>query len=381
MNALNATKQVCLPLVLLAITGLCAAAARAQDREIVIGHVACYNGPVQKDAIEMGIGAQVLIDSVNERGGIDGKRLRLLVADDQFRPELTIKLIADMKGKAVALLPTTGSANSAALVKANVLEIPLVGTIPSTEIVRNPANRNIFHIRASDREQTERILEQLITVGLTNIAILVPNNPFGEQSTGLVQGYLASRNLSLAVNAIYLLAGPKADIMPGIKALEGKSYQAVLMFGPPKFIADLIKELKSRGETAQLYALSYADSKLIVDTAGLKLAHGVVISQVMPNLNTRTMPLVKVFRDDFKKYAKTKGEPTHFNLEGYISAKLIVEAIRKSRDASAEGVRKGLEQLRGYDLGGYIIDFSPTKRQGSNFVDLSVIGVSGGLVY
>jgi branched-chain amino acid transport system substrate-binding protein len=350
-------------------------------QEIVIGHVACYNGPVQKDAIELGAGAQVYIDSVNERGGIDGRKLRILTADDQFKPENTVRLITEMKGKAVALLPITGSANGAALVKANVLEIPLVGTIPSADIMREPFNKNIFHIRASDREQTERILEQLTTVGLNKIALLVPNNPFGDQSTKIAEAYLAKRNLKLAANAVYLLAGPKADVAPGLKALEGKSYQAVLMFGPPKSIAELVKALKTRGETAQLYALSYADSKLIIDTAGAELAHGVVISQVMPNLNNKTMPIVRQFREDYARYAKTKDAPTYFMIEGYISARLIVEAIRRSKDASPDGVRRGLESLRTYDLGDYIVDFSPTRHQGSSFVDLSVIGGRGTLVY
>ena len=349
--------------------------------EIVIGHVACYNGPVQKDARELGAGAQTYIDSVNAKGGIGGRKVRLLIADDQFKPDQTIKLIGEMRDKAVALLPTTGSANLAALVKSTALDIPLIGTIPSPDIIRSWDNGNVFHIRASDREQTERMLEQLITVGLTRIALLVPNNPFGQQSTKVAETYLANRNLKLEANAIYLLAGPKVDITPGLKALQGKSYQAILMFGPPKHTADLIKELKTRGEDAQLYALSYTDSKLVIKTAGLKLAHGVVISQVMPNLNSKTIPLVRQFREDFAKYAKTEGEPTYFNIEGYIAARLIVEAIRRTKDASPDGVRRGLEAMQNYDLGGYIIDFSPTKHQGSNFVDLSMIGGNGKLVY
>jgi ABC-type branched-subunit amino acid transport system substrate-binding protein len=362
-----------------ALLGICH--AFAQPKEILIGHVCSYTGPVASDAIELGQGAQILIDSINDKGGVLGRKLRMVVADDNFKPENTLQLIGEMKGKVVALLPITGSANSAALVKANVLETPLVGTIPSTELVRTWTNPNLFHIRASDRQQTERILEQLVTVGITSIAVLVPNNPFGEQSTKLVETYLASRNQKLAANAIYMLAGPKADLEPGLKALQGKNYQALVMFGPPKFLAEAVKLLRLRGETAQLYALSYADSQMVVKTAGLQLAHGVVISQVMPNLNAKAMPIVREFRDNFAKYSKVKTEPTYFQIEGYLSAKLIVEAIRRTKDASPEGVRRGLEQMKNYDVGGYEINYSPTDHQGSKFVDLSVITGKGALVY
>jgi len=60
---------------------------------------------------------------------------------------------------------------------------------------------------------------------------------------------------------------------------------------------------------------------------------------------------------------------------------LIVEAIRRIKDASPEGVRCGLEQMRSFDLGGYVINFSLTNHEGSSFVDLSMINSLGRLVY
>ena len=120
---------------------------------------------------------------------------------------------------------------------------------------------------------------------------------------------------------------------------------------------------------------------LIVKIAGKEQAHGVAIAQVMPNLNNKSLGIVKEFQDNWAKYSKDKGAPTFFNIEGYISAKLIVEAVRRSKDASPEGVRRGLEMMSKYDMGGYIIDFSPSKHWGSQFIELSLIGGSGRLVY
>ena len=373
----------------LMVAGLSPAAAQAPAKgkaaaatgEIVIGHVAGYTGPASNDANQMGAGAQVLIDAVNERGGVNGRKVRLLAMNDEFKPDNTVKMIDEMKGRAVALLPITGSANGAAMVKANNLAIPLVGTIPAPDIMREWQNPNVFHIRASDREQAERVLEQQLTIGLRDIALLVPNNPSGEQLTKLTEGYLAKRNLKLAANAVYLLAGPKVDLEPGLKALQGKNYQSVVVFGPPPIIAQAIKAVKSAGVTAQLYAFSYADAPLIVKVAGKDFAHGVAIAQVMPNISNKTLGIVKEFQDNWAKHAKDKGTPTFFNIEGYISAKLIVEAVRRSKDASPEGVRRGLETMSKYDLGGYLIDFSPTKHWGSQFIELSLIGGSGRLVY
>jgi ABC-type branched-subunit amino acid transport system substrate-binding protein len=332
----------------------------------------------------MNAGAEALIAAVNARGGFNGKKFHLLAVDDEFKPDNTVKMVEEMKGKAIALLPITGSANGAAMVKANNLAMPMVGTIPAPDILREWPNPNVFHIRASDREQAEAILQQQVTIGLTKIALLVPNNPSGEQLTQLASDFLAKRNLKLAANAVYLLAGPKVDLEPGVKGLQGKDYQAVIIFGPPPIIAAAVKAVKAAGETAQLYAMSYADAQLIAKVAGPQFAHGVAISQVMPNVNNKTLKLVKEFHEDFAKYAKAKDikiAPTFFNLEGYVSAKLIVEAVRRSKDASPAGVRRGLEMMKEYDLGGYTIDFSPSKHWGSQFVELSLIGASGRLAY
>jgi len=352
--------------------------------EIVIGHVCGYTGPARNDANEMGAGAEALIAAVNERGGFNGRKFRLLAADDEFKPDNTVKLVEEMKGKAIALLPITGSANGAALVKANNLAMPLVGTIPAPDVLRDWSNPNVFHIRASDREQAEAILQQQVTIGLTKVALLVPNNPSGEQLTKLTEDFLAKRNVKLAANAVYLLAGPKVDLEPGLKALQGKDFQAVIIFGPPPIIAAAIKAVKGAGVTAQLYAMSYADAQLIAKVAGPQYAHGVAISQVMPNINNKTLRVVKEFHEDFAKYAKAKDiktAPTFFNFEGYLSARLVVEAIRRSKDASPEGVRRGLETMKEYDVGGYVVDFSPKKHWGSQFVELSLIGASGRLAY
>jgi ABC-type branched-subunit amino acid transport system substrate-binding protein len=371
----------------LAVAGVQAAHAQAprgtkgQPAEIVVGHVAGYTGPVMSDAVELGQGAKIFFDAVNEKGGIDGRKLRILAVDDQFNPANTVKFVGEMKGKVAALLPLVGSANTAALVKADVLPVPTVGTIPSTEIVRGWQNPNLFHIRASDRQQTERILEHLITVGISKIATFVPNNPFGDQSTKQVEAYLTGRGLKLDANGVYILAGGKPDLKPGLDAFKGKQPQAIVMFGPPKFIADAVDALKGSGQTGQLYALSYADSRMIVKIAGKERAHGVVISQVMPSLRSKQLPIVKAFRSDFAQYAQKDWAMTHFTIEGYVAARLIVEAIRRTKDASPEGVRRGLEQLREYDLGGYTINFSAGNHHGSSFVDLSMIIGAGDLIY
>ena len=362
---------------------LAAAVQAFAQQEILVGHVAGFTGPVNKDANEMYQGATAAFAAVNDSGGIDGRKFRIIQSDDNYKPDETVKNIKSMIGKVVALLPATGSANMDMVLKSGVLDgvtLPLVGTIPSPDSVRIPLNRNIFHFRAGDRAQLERIVEQLTTVGLTKIGVLVSKNAANAERVAIVEQALQRRNLTLAANGLFTL-GATTDFAPAINALTGKDVQAVLLIGPPGPIADLVKEVRRRGISAQLLSISYADAAHIVKVAGGDQARGFIIAQVLPNLNNKTKGLVKGFHEDFGKYANSKEKPTHFNLEGYISAKLIVEAIRRSKEATPDGVRRGLELLRNYDMGGYTVDFSPTQHTGSRFVDLAVISHDGRLMY
>jgi ABC-type branched-subunit amino acid transport system substrate-binding protein len=368
--------------LILAALAVPAHAQKAQQ-EIVIGHVAGYTGPVTKDATEMGAGAQVLFDATNEKGGVLGRKLRLLVVDDNFKPDETVKLIASMNSKVSALLPPVGSANFDKVLKEGVLEkvnFPILGVIPGVESFREPLRRNLFHFRAGDFDQLEKIVDLTTTVGQNKIGVLATNNPNGDQVIAYLNETLAKRKLKLAANEKYTI-GPKIDWAPIVKSYQKAQPDVIILLGPPFATAAFIKEAKSAGLSSSLYGLSYTDARLSTKVAGNKLARGVAISQVLPNPNNRTLPLVKEFRDNFEKYGKTKDVPSHFNLEGYIAAKLIVEAIRRSKDASPQGVTRGLEMLRSYDMGGYVVDFSPTKHNGSRFVDLSMIGATGELIY
>jgi ABC-type branched-subunit amino acid transport system substrate-binding protein len=365
---------------------LLSASALAQpknQKEIVIGHVAGYTGPVTKDATEMGQGAQVYIDSINAKGGVLGRKVRLLQIDDHFKPDETVQLITAQKGKISALLPPVGSAQFDKVLKEGVLDkidFPILGVIPGVESFREPLRKNLFHFRAGDFDQILKMIDLTTSVGQTKIGVLATDNPNGEQVTAFMTETLAKKNLKIAAVQKYVI-GPKIDWAPIIKGYQQTQPDVIVLVGPPFATAAFIKEAKSAGLGSALYGLSYTDFRLTAKVAGNQLARGVAIAQVFPNPANRVVPIVKEFRDAFEKYGKVQGVPSHFNFEGYLAAKILVEAMRRSKDASPAGVTRGLEMLHDWDMGGYVVDFSPTKHNGSRFVDMSIISGSGELIY
>ena len=69
---------------------------------------------------------------------------------------------------------------------------------------------------------------------------------------------------------------------------------------------------------------------------------------------------------------------TYNSLEGYLTAKVFVEALRRAgKDLSRDKLIAALESMSNYDLGGFVIDYSGGKRAGTHFVDLSIISKTG----
>ena len=296
---------------------------KKDQREIVIGHVAGYTGPVTKDATEMGAGAQVYFDAVNDRGGVLGRKLRILVIDDHFKPDETVQQIVALNGKVAALLPPVGSANFDKVIKDGVLEkinYPILGVIPGVESFRQPLRKNMFHFRAGDFDQLEKIVVLTTTVGQSKIGVLATDNPNGESVIGYLNGTLGKRNLKLAGAAKYVI-GPKIDWAPAIKIFQQAQPDVVILVGPPFATAAFIKEAKAAQLSSALYGLSYTDFRLTTKVAGNEGARGVAIAQVLPNPSNRVVPLIKEFRGDFEKYGKVQGVPSHFNLQGYIAGR------------------------------------------------------------
>jgi len=367
--------------LLAALLALAPLSAWCQN-EIVLGHAGGYNNPAIKDiAVQLRDGGQILIDSVNAKGGVLGKKLRLETVDDDFKPEQTAKAYQAMRSKVSAWITFVGSANIAYMMKEGILDgspLPIVGVIPANEQFRTPMRKNMFHFRAGDQQQLAKIIEQLTTVGINNIAVIARNNASGTEATAIINEELGKRSLKP-------VAQVRFDVDKGAYAKHAQLMReakpgAIILHGTPVGIAEITRELKKAGVNSLLYAVSYADYQQVTKLLGPEMARGFIISQVMPNMDNSTIPIVKAFREDFAKYGP-KTEPTQFHLEGYMSGRLIVEAMKRTKDSSPQGVIRGLESMRDYDLGGYIVDWSQAKHTGSSWVDLSIISSNGRLVY
>ena len=95
---------------------------------------------------------------------------------------------------------------------------------------------------------------------------------------------------------------------------------------------------------------------------------------VLQTASKRSLPIVQEYQAAFEKQLGKK-ELSFTSMESFIAAKVMVEALRKAGPKlTREGFMRELDNMKAYDVGGYVVSFAPNNHNGSSFVELTVIG-------
>lgn len=364
-------------------TALALAAPTAHAAELVVGQVAPLSGVLASTGQQMVLGGKIYFDWVNAQGGVHGATIRQEVVDDAYKVPDTVRLTRELlaKPEVVALYGFAGTANITQLLIDGVLEkggAALVAPYTGGESLRSPFNPWIFHVRAGYADEAEHMVQQLTTLGMNRVAVMYQDDGFGKAGLAGVEAAMAKRNLKLVLSAGYERNTDKVE--GAVKAIAAADVHAVIMIAINKPAAAFARQYREQGGGAQLYNISVVDPAEIVKIAGLKNAHGLGISQVVPYPYRPMLPVVREYQALLKKYAPD-AEINYTSFEQFLGAKVLVEALRRAGPAPTRAkVIKALESLQSYDLGGITLGYSPTNRVGSRYVEVTVIGSNGRLM-
>lgn len=370
-------------LVTCALMALAWAAPAARAQEVVIGQVAPLSGVLASTGRQMVIGGQIYFDAINAQGGIHGAKIRHEVVDDGYKVAETVRLTRELlaRPEVVALFGFAGTANVTQLLTDGVLDAggaALVAPYTGGESLRNPFNPWIFHVRAGYADEAEHMVQQLTTLGMNRIAVMYQDDGFGKAGLLGVTNALDKRKLKLAVAAGYERNTDKVE--EAVKKIKASDAQAIIMVSVNKSTAAFMKLYRESGGGAQMYNISVVDPAELVKLAGLKNAHGLGISQVVPYPYMPNIPVVREYQTLLKKYAP-KELINYTSFEEFVGAKVLVEALRRAGpNPTRAKVVKALESMGSYDTGGIFVSYSPSNRIGSRYVEVTVIGGSGKLL-
>ncbi|MGH6626255.1 MAG: ABC transporter substrate-binding protein [Burkholderiaceae bacterium] len=355
---------------------LLAAFSTVAQAQLLVGQTAGFTGPVGAGVKETTEGARLYLDAVNDKGGVHGQKIELISLDDKFDPKLAAenarKLIEGQN--VVALFLNRGTPHTEAIVP--LLDqhgVPLVGPSTGAMVLHQPPKKHVFNVRATYQREAEKAISHLNSTGITRIAVVHVDDSFGADGLAGAQKGLTSARLAPVALGKFDRAKPDfSQIAPKVAQANA---QAVMLIASGAAVVEGVKALRAAGSNAQVVTLSNNASAGFVKSLGDN-ARGVIVTQVFPYERSIAYPIVKEAQD----LARGKGlnEVSPAMLEGFASAKVLVEALRRAGPKPGrDKVQAALEGLRKFDIGGLEVSYSGSDHTGLDFADLSIIGNDG----
>lgn len=207
------------------------------------------------------------------------------------------------------------------------------------------------------------------SLGMTRIAFFRSDSETGLLHLANVQRLAQEMGLELVADLAF-----KSDIdVAGIAALTSRlissKAQVIFNHGGIGTYEQLIRKSREQGSRAQFYAVNSGSTQLAQKLG--PLAHGMIFSQVLPSPWERKTEASRAYQEAFSRFRP--GQPYSYgSFEGYLSAKALVEALRR---AGPQPTRASFESgLRNatLDVHGLPIAFREGEHTGLTLVDLAL---------
>jgi len=359
---------------------LCSSLALAQapsPNEILLGQSVDLSGPASPRQKLLKEASDAYIRSVNAKGGVNGRKIRVISLDNKGNKDETVATINQLveKDKVMGIYMMSGTANvTAVLPYLQENKVPLFGITSGTVSLRKH-NPYLYHYKASYGDELAKMAEHLSTVGIQRVGIIYLRSSFGKENLGAAEAALAGRNLQVIAKAEVAESGEDA---PAAAAIVAKAKpQAVVLVSVSGTAPKIVSAYRALDEKAMLLGLSVLSSDLLYKELGDK-ARGTIIAQTVPYPWDRSTRIVAEYQDTMK--AMGVKDISVAGMEGYLSARILVEALKTGgRGVTRESLIRVLDNTGEQNLGGYRYAFTPTDHNGSKYVDITLIGRGGRL--
>ena len=344
--------------------------------EIVIGQSASLTGNQAEIGQQVRDGALAYFEVVNRKGGVNGRKIRLITVDDAGNTEKgeanTKQLIE--QDKVLLLFCYTGrNTSEKALPLVEKHDIPFFGAATGGASIHGSFNRNVINVRASYDLETQALVRYLVSTGQSKIGFIFHKDDLKKSNLKMTEDAAATHGLKLAGSA--QVDRNSTEVKEAVSIMSKLNPDAVITNAAIKPLGEFVRQMRKAGATGQFLSVSFVGTPIVkelgADSAGL------IMAQVVPLPTRRQTPVVGEYH---RALATAGAKPDYsFNgLEGFITAKVLVEGLQRAgRDLTRAKFIKAIESISDWDLGGYHVGYSPTNHNGSKYVDITVINRQG----
>lgn len=331
----------------------------------VTGRASFLGDPEKKTAV-------MLADEINKAGGINGKKLELIVYDDEgdaTKTNLAVKKLMTQDKVCVVIGPSLSGNSLAVVPLAEQFKTPLISCAASYKIVTDDAGKQrpwVYKVPQSDSMAAEAIFDHMKQKGIKKIAIITGTTGFGKSGQSELVRLAPQYGIEIVANESY---GPQdTDMTAQLTKIKGFAPQAIVNWsiGPTQVtVLRNYRDLGMRGDIVFYQSHGFGSKKNIELAAGA--AEGVYTplgACATPDALPANHPQKKVAMEYNQSYTALFNEPVStFGGHAWDSLMLAVDAL-KAVGCDRAKIRDYLESKKGFVGQHGVFSFSPDDHNG-----------------
>ncbi|MET0485907.1 MAG: ABC transporter substrate-binding protein [Candidatus Rokuibacteriota bacterium] len=365
-------------MMVVAVVGVAMAQTRGVSAtEIILGMHTDLSGPAATYGVSSSNAVKMRFDEANEKGGVQGRKIKLIVEDTQYQVPRAVQAGAKLinRDNIFAMVAPLGTPMNNALFKDQFeANVPNLFPLSAARSMYEPFNKLKFYGAASYVDQVRAGINYFVTKkGKKAVCAMYQDTDFGKEVMDGIQMQVEKMKIKLAETTTH--KPTDQDFTAQITRLKAAGCDLVVL---GTIVRDSIvpyATARKIGWTEVDFLGSAATYDLFVAAAQGGVTEGLYAMGLtdMPYRDTLS-PMAQAWFDRYKD--KYKAEPNIGAVYGHVAADLTVTGLDKAgKDLTLDSFVKGLESIRGYRdiFNGPEANFGPDKHQGANSSFLAVV--------
>jgi branched-chain amino acid transport system substrate-binding protein len=349
--------------------------AAAGDKEIKIGAWYPLTGAVAASGIPQRAGADAYFKMINDKGGINGRKVNWIVKDNAYDPQQTVQIARELIGqdKVVAIVAANGTAQGEAAFPFVLQQskVPIFNELGGAATWYTPPRAGLFGVQTLYEDQAAALAAWVGQDGAKNVLVVHSDPAAFVNVAKQVAPVLQKTNPGTNVNLLPVKF-QSTDYSPVIAQVKAKKPDAVILILASPEAAAFLKEAKLQGLSLPTYGYAPTAAASTLTLAGAA-AEGFKAVQLVKSPGDDD-PAVKEFRDAMAKYEP--GQAADFiALWGWTSAKVFAQIAQTVQGpVTSQSLIKAYEKASKIDPGvAPVMSFSASNHLGTRAVQKVIV--------
>ncbi|GIL01822.1 MAG: ABC transporter substrate-binding protein [Alphaproteobacteria bacterium] len=338
--------------------GLATLPASAEDApgvtpdSVKIGSWVALSGPVAVYGVPLRAGVQSYFDLVNDRGGINGRKIEWIVEDNAYNPQQTVaiarKLISSDNVLALVVPHGTGQSAAAFPYAIDQQKVPMLLPYGGAKDWYDPLKPGLLGLHVLYEDQAAAIGRWAAQDGHKKVLVIYGANAAFENVANHVEPGVKALSQDASVELLPVKIGT-TDYGPIVLDIMNRKPDAIVCIQLLQEIVLLSKGLKQQGADIQVYSYAPTVGQATIDLGG-EFVEGLKAPS-LTNSPFSDHPAAQEYREALAKYAPGE-KPDFVSYLGFGAAKIFAEALSKAQEPlTRESLLGAFHAMQGYDSG------------------------------